>query len=126
MEGVAYGMRDSLELVKGLGTPIRQIRVSGGGGKSPFWRQLMADVFGAKVVTINASEGPAFGVALLAAVGTGKYKDIATACAKTISLVEQANPDKKAKATYDRMYPEFGALYRALKPEFSAIAKLVT
>ena len=69
MEGVTYSMRDSLEIIEGLEVPVKQIRASGGGSRSPFWRQIQADVFGRKVVTINTEEGPAFGVALLAAVG---------------------------------------------------------
>ena len=64
-------MRDSLEIIEGLGVPVRQIRASGGGSRSPFWRQIQADVFGRSVVTINTEEGPAYGVALLAGVGTG-------------------------------------------------------
>ena len=71
MEGVTYAMRDSLAIIEDLGVPVRECRVSGGGSKSKLWRQLQADVFGKKAVTINAEEGPAYGVALLAAVGDG-------------------------------------------------------
>jgi len=69
LEGVSYAMRESLPIIEQLGVPVRQIRASGGGSKSPLWRQIQADVFGQKVATINAEEGPAYGVALLAAVG---------------------------------------------------------
>ena len=85
MEGVTYSMRDSLAIIEGLGVPVRQIRASGGGSRSPLWRQIQADGFGRKVVTINSEEGPAYGVALLAAVGAGEFKNIAEACAATIS-----------------------------------------
>ncbi len=85
MEGVTYSMRDSLEIIEGLGVPVRQIRASGGGSRSPLWRQIQADCFGRKVVTINSEEGAAYGVALLAAVGAGAFKNIAEACAATIS-----------------------------------------
>jgi xylulokinase len=125
MEGVTYAMRDSLELIRGMGVPVEQIRASGGGGKSPFWRQLQADIYGAKVVTINAAEGPAFGVALLAAVGTGAFKSVEEACRKTIKVVDRVTPNKKAVACYNRLYPEFGRLYAALKDRFGSIASLI-
>jgi xylulokinase len=126
IEGVTFGMRDSLELIKGLGVPIGQIRASGGGARSAFWRQMMADVFGAEVVTINAKEGPAFGVALLAAVGTGTFKSVEVACSRTISVVEQTKPNAAASKEYDKNYAVFGSLYRALKGEFKKIAELTS
>jgi xylulokinase len=124
MEGVTFGMRDSLELIRGLGVPIEQIRASGGGARSPFWRQMMADVFGAEVVTINAKEGPAFGVALLAAVGTGAYKSVEEACSKTISVVDQTASNKDAAAVYDKTYRAFTSLYQSLKADFKRLAEL--
>jgi xylulokinase len=124
MEGVTYGMRDSLELIRGLGVPIEQIRASGGGARSPFWRQMMADVFGAEVVTINAKEGPAFGVALLAAVGTGAYKSVEEACTQTISVVDQTKPNADAAKMYDKTYRVFTSLYQSLKADFKRLADL--
>ena len=124
MEGVSFGMRDSLELIRGLGVPIRQIRASGGGARSPFWRQMMADVFGADVVTINAKEGPAFGVALLAAVGTGAYKSVEDACGKTISVVDQTSPDPSLAETYNKYYRVFADLYLSLRENFKRLAEL--
>ena len=88
MEGVTYSLRDSLEIIRELGVPVNQIRASGGGSRSPFWRQIQADVFGQKVSTINAEEGAAYGVALLAAVGAGAFKDVVEACDATIRVVE--------------------------------------
>lgn len=124
IEGATYAMRDSLELIKGLGVPIEHIRLSGGGARSEFWRQLQADIYGHKVVTINAQDGPAFGVALLAAVAGGKFKDIAQACSRSIKVVTQTSPNKKSKAQYDRVYPLYGKLYQSLKDDFPVIAKL--
>jgi xylulokinase len=121
MEGATYAMRDSLELIKELGVPVGQIRVSGGGARSQFWRQLQADVYGHEVVTINAAEGPAYGVALLAAVGAGAFKDIAEACSRTIKVVSRTRPNKKSQAAYDRAYPLFGKLYHSLKADFAAM-----
>jgi xylulokinase len=124
MEGVAYAMRDSLAIIQEMGVPVKQIRASGGGSKSPLWRQIQADVFGQKVVTINAEQGPAYGVALLAAVGAGAYKNIAEACAATIKVVSETPLDKKTAKTYDAGFPIYQQLYRSLKADFQAIAKL--
>jgi xylulokinase len=126
MEGVTFAMRDSLELIRGLGVPIREVRASGGGARSDFWRQMQADVYGCPVVTTTASEGPAFGVALLAAVGTGAFKDVAEACSATINITGRTKPIKRAKETYDRAYPVFGRLYRSLKGDFAEMATLTS
>ncbi len=92
MEGVTYSLRDSLAIIEELGVPVRQIRASGGGAQSPFWRQMQADVFGKTVVTMTAEEGPAYGVALLAAVGAGEFKNVAEACEATVKTVGQTKP----------------------------------
>ena len=119
-------MRDCLEIIDGMKIPIREIRLSGGGARSQFWRQMQADIYGRKVVTINAEEGPAYGVALLAAAGTGAYKNISEACAATISTVSQTAPNAKSKRIYHTVYPMYGKLYRSLKDDFATIAKQVS
>ena len=124
LEGVAYSLRESLDIIRGLDVPVREIRASGGGAKTPLWRQIQADVFGQDVVTINAEQGPAFGVALLAAVGAGAYKNVQEACAATIRVVSRTPADKKAIPTYDKGFPVYQQLYRSLKNDFQAIAKL--
>ena len=124
MEGVTYSMRDSLEIIEGLGVPVRQIRASGGGSRSALWRQIQADVFGRKVVTINTEEGPAYGVALLAAVGAGAFTNIQEACAATIRVVHETEPNRRAKKRYDRAFPLYQQLYRSLKGDFKRIAAL--
>ncbi len=124
MEGVAFAMRDSLAIIQEMGVPVRQIRVSGGGSKSPLWRQIQADVFGQKAVTINAEQGPAYGVALLAAVGAGEFKNIEQACAKTIYPVEKTSVVRSAKNYYDRAFPLYQDLYQSLKNDFVKIAEL--
>jgi xylulokinase len=124
MEGVTYSMRDSLEIIEGLGVPVRQIRASGGGSRSPLWRQIQADVFGRNVVTINTEEGPAYGVALLAAVGAGAFKNIQEACGATIRVVRETGADRKARRSYDRAFPVYQQLYRSLKDDFKRIAGL--
>jgi xylulokinase len=124
MEGVAYGMRDSLAIIREMGVPVKQIRASGGGSKSQLWRQIQADVFGQKVVTLNAEEGPAYGVALLAAVAGGSFKDIAEACKETIDVVKETATQKPAVALYNRGFPIYQQLYQSLKKDFKAIAAL--
>ena len=124
MEGVTYSMRDSLDIFEQLGVPVREIRASGGGSRSPFWRQIQADVFGRKVVTINSEEGAAYGVALLAAVGAGAYKDIQEACAAAIHVVGQTAANHSARKCYDRGFPIYQGLYQSLKTDFKKIAAL--
>lgn len=125
IEGATYAMRDSLEIIKELDIPVREIRLSGGGARSPFWRQLQADVYGKKVVTINAEEGPAYGVALLAAAGTGAYKDVVEACSATIRVVQSTSVNSKAKRSYNQSYPLFRDLYTSLKGDFPRINQLL-
>ena len=124
MEGVAYSMRDSLEIIAGLGVPVRQIRASGGGSRSPLWRQIQADVFGHKVYTLNSEEGAAYGVALLAAVGAGEFANIQEACAATIHTVKETAVNRAAKKHYDRAFPVYQQLYRSLAGDFKQIAAL--
>jgi xylulokinase len=124
MEGVTFALRDSLRIIEELDVPVRQIRAGGGGAKSALWLQLQADVFGQKVFTINAEQGPAYGVALLAAVGAGEYKNIEQACAATIHTVSETKTERGAKRFYDQAYPLFQQLYDSLKDDFRAIAEL--
>jgi len=121
LEGVTYSMRDSLEIFHNLDIPVKQIRASGGGSKSPFWRQIQADVFGQRVVTINSEEGPAFGVALLAAVGGGEFKNIQEACKSAIKVVKETKPNVKAQKVYNATMPIYQRLYCSLKHDFQAI-----
>lgn len=125
IEGATYAMRDSLEIIDSLSIPVREIRLSGGGARSQFWRQIQADIYGKKVLTINAEEGPAYGVALLAAAGTGAYKNVVEACSATISVVSSTRPTAANKRTYNKAYPIYGKLYRSLKSDFAEIAEIV-
>lgn len=126
LEGVAFGLRDSFELMKGAGlADITQVRVTGGGAKSPLWRRILADVLDAELVTVNTTEGAAYGAALLAATGAGIFPDVASACAATIQLTGRTMPGP-ASATYQEMYPLYRELYPALRPSFNAVARIVT
>jgi xylulokinase len=124
MEGVAYSLRESLTIIEGLDVPVKEIRLSGGGAKSGLWKQILADTFGQKVCTINAEQGPAFGVALLAAVGDGAYKNIEEACKATIRVVEKVPPNKSAQKTYNAAFPIYQNLYQSLRERFVEISKL--
>jgi len=125
LEGVTYAMRDCLELIREMGVTISDVRASGGGARSPFWRQIQADVYGARVHTINASEGPAFGAALLVLVGTGVYASVAEACDATIKHVTTTETDTAAAAFYNQAYPIFRRLYPDLREDFAAMSRLV-
>jgi xylulokinase len=124
MEGVTYAMRDSLRIIEELKVPVRQVRVSGGGSKSPFWRQLQADMFGHPASVINCEQGPAYGVALLAAVGSGQFANVAEACEATIKVVSQTKVDRKACEFYHRAHPIYQQLYRSLQNDFKRISQL--
>ena len=116
LEGVAFGLRDSFELMKSAGlAQIEQVRVSGGGAKSPLWRQILADVFNAELVTINTTEGAAYGAALLAGVGGGIYTDIDAACKQAVKITGSNTPQPERVKIYDQLYPIYRDLYPTLK-----------
>jgi xylulokinase len=99
--------------------------VSGGGARNALWRKIQADIYGHDVHTLNSTEGPAFGVALLAQVGTGGYATVSEACDATIKVADQDRVDPVAKAFYDQGYTIYRRLYRDLRSSFQAISRLV-
>ena len=116
IEGVAFGLRDSFELMKSAGlASIEQVRISGGGARSGLWRQILADTFNAELITVNTSEGAAFGAALLAGVGAGAWADVDAACAATVRQTGVTQPTHEGAAFYDRAYGFYRQLYPALK-----------
>ncbi len=124
LEGVAFGIKDSFTLIQGAGLgAITQVRISGGGARSVLWRQIMADVLGVELVTVNTTEGAAFGAALLAAVGAGAYETVSDACERCIQITGRTTPGE-AVARYQAFYPRYRALYPALASEFTALAGL--
>lgn len=125
LEGATYALRDSLELIRDMGVAIEQIRVSGGGARNVLWKQIQADIYGVDVQTLNSTEGPAFGAALLAQVGTGGYASVSEACDATIHPVETTRVDPRTKAFYDRAYRIYRRLYLDLRPAFREIGELV-
>ncbi len=124
MEGITFALRDSLQIIQSLNVPVSQIRASGGGSTNPMWRQMQADVFGKKITTLKVEQGPAYGVALLAAVGDGAFKSIESACKATIEIANSTTPQKAAVRTYNELFPIYQDLYGQLKDSMSALAKL--
>jgi xylulokinase len=124
LEGVTFGMRDALEIIRNMGCAVTQVRASGGGARSAFWRQLQADIYKTPVVITNASEGPAYGVALLAGVGTGVWNSVEEACQSAIKQTAKVTPKPKSAALYDRYFAVYDKLYDDLKDRFHEMAAL--
>lgn len=123
IEGVTFGLRDTLEIMMALGLPISRIRASGGGARSPFWRQMQADVFGLPVVRTNVEEGPAYGAALLATVAAGSFESVEEACGACIRECDAHEPFRQRCEDYEASYRLFQSAYPALKKQFAAHAK---
>ena len=122
LEGVAFGLKDSFELMKSAGlAKIEQVRVSGGGARSALWRQILADVFDTELVTVNTTEGAAYGAALLAGVGAGFWRDVDSACDSAIRVSGETPPIEAQASIYRRMYPLYRKLYPALRSGFEAL-----
>jgi xylulokinase len=119
LEGVAFGLKDSFRLIQnaGLGA-ITQVRASGGGTKGALWRQILASVLEAELVTVNTTEGAAYGAALLAGVGARAWTDVESACKTVIKLTGSTMPDPAQVEAYRKAYPLYRELYPALKSSF--------
>lgn len=115
LEGVAFSLRDSLEIFRDLKAPIEAVRLGGGGAKSELWRQIQADIYGQTVQTVEAEEGAAFGAAILAGVGGGAWTSVDEACEKTIKPAQSIEPQSAAVELFDRRYAAFRLIYPALK-----------
>lgn len=124
LEGVAFSLRDGLEIFKEMGVPFEQVRASGGGGRSPLWRQIQADVFQREMVSINATEGSAYGAALLAATGRGGFSSIEEACRACIRVTDRCAPDPKRARIYEDLYAVYRKLYDQLKDSFRTLSKI--
>jgi xylulokinase len=124
LEGVAFALNDSFTLLDAIDVPVSHVRVTGGGAKSPLWRQIITDVVGKPHVTLAVDEGPALGAALLAAVGAGAYATVAEACDATIRPVSETRPQADQSAIYARYYPLYRSLYPALQNAFAQASRL--
>ncbi|MBE5972712.1 MAG: xylulokinase [Lachnoclostridium sp.] len=115
LEGVAFGLRDSLEVARKLGVQIERTKICGGGAKSPLWKKIIANVMNMKVEVIESEEGPALGGAMLAAVGCGEYPDVEIIAEKIVKVVEVIDPDPELVEKYEQRYQEFKRIYPTVK-----------
>jgi xylulokinase len=127
LEGVAFGLRDSFALIRSAGLgQINQVRISGGGARSALWRQILADVLDTELVTVNTTEGAAYGAALLAGVGAGVWPEVDKACESAIEILDRVEPQAKVVEQYSQVYPIYRGLYSTLKPTFDRLTLLST
>jgi xylulokinase len=124
LEGVAFSLRDSLEIFQELGIPVEQIRASGGGSRSFLWRQIQADIYGKELVTLRTSEGSALGAALLAGVGAKIYASVEESAQEAIQVKESMAPKLENVALYDKYYQVYRRLYPAVQELSHTLARL--
>ena len=124
MEGVTFSLRDCYDVIMEMGMRFSEITACGGGMTSAFWRRMTADVFGARVITAQTTDGPALGAAMLAAVGTGAYATAPEACAAIIKRVDTVEPDEYAGREYGRYHALYKDIYPALRGSFTAVQKM--
>jgi xylulokinase len=124
LEGVAFSLRDGLDIFGEMGVPSAEVRASGGGGRSALWRQIQADVFERELVTTNSTEGSAYGAALLAAVGTGGFASVEEACRSGIRVTGRSAPDPARARLYRDLHGVYRGLYVRLRDAFREVAAL--
>ncbi|UCD76831.1 MAG: hypothetical protein JSV91_07860, partial [Phycisphaerales bacterium] len=124
LEGVSFGLCDSLDLLRELGVCISTVRASGGGARSELWRQILADVFDSEIATVNVTQGAAYGAALLAAVGVEVFESVPDACRRAVRETS-TTPPGPAVATYRDYHRHYRELYPALAPSFRAVGQTV-
>lgn len=118
LEGVVFGLRDSLEVAKRLGIRVERTKICGGGAKSALWKRMVANIMNVKVDVVESEEGPALGAAILAAVGCGEYPDVRTAADRIVRVAETIEPEPELAEKYERQYAKFRGMYPALKGVF--------
>ena len=123
LEGVAFGLRDSLEVARSLGIRIERTKICGGGAKSPLWKKIIANVMNLKVDVIESEEGPGYGGAILAAVGCGEYGSVEEAAGKLVKVVDTVEPEEELVAKYEQRYQKFRQIYPTVKGLFRTLAE---
>lgn len=123
LEGVAFALRDSLEVAKSLGIKLERTKICGGGAKSPLWKKMIANILGIKVDVIETEEGPGYGAAMLAAVACGEYASVEEAAAKLVKTVDTIEPDPELTAKYEKKYQQFKQIYPACEGLFDVITE---
>jgi xylulokinase len=126
MEGIAYGLFDSVQLMRDLGMVINRIHASGGATRSTLWRQMLADVFDTEIVTTNVAEGAAYGAAMLAGIGTGQYANAVEAADALIRVTETMEPNPDTGKIYEDTYAVYRSLYPRLRDSFGALTEIAT
>ena len=121
LEGVAFGLRDSVEVARKLGIKLERTKICGGGAKSPLWKKIIANVMNLKVDVIESEEGPGYGGAILAAVACGEYASVEEAASKLVKVIDTVEPDPAIAARYEAQYAKFVKMYPALKDIYTDI-----
>lgn len=121
LEGVAFGIRDSVEVAKKLGIKIERSKICGGGAKSALWKRIFANVLNMKIDTVETEEGPGFGGAILAGVACGQWKDVESAASELVTIKETTYPEPEIAALYNERYEQFRQIYPAVKDLFPKI-----
>lgn len=121
LEGVAFALRDSLEVAKSLGIRLERTKICGGGAKSPLWKKMIANILNLKVDVIESEEGPALGGAMLAAVACGEYENVEAAAEKIVKIIDTVEPEPELVEKYEARYQQFKEIYPACKPLFEII-----
>ena len=124
MEGVSYSLRDCVEVFREMKININDMMACGGGGSSPLWRSMLADLYNCPVKTLASKEGPALGVALLASVGAGIYSSVGEACKQVIEVNKIQEPNAQNVGEYEKYYQLYREIYPALKDSFSKLSTL--
>jgi len=121
LEGVAFSLKDTFSLFDNMKVPVRNIRLGGGGARSPLWRQIQADVYGHEVEILAAEEGAAYGAALLAGVGARFWNSVEEACDAVVKVLQRVTPNPEAVSALQKQYANYLQLYPSLKPLFAAM-----
>ena len=124
MEGVSYSLRDCVEVFRDMDISVSDMMACGGGGSSPLWRSMLADLYNCPVKTAASKEGPALGVALLALTGAGVYSSVPEACKAVVKVDKTQQPDAAKVPEYEKYYQLYREIYPALKAEFAKLARL--
>ena len=124
MEGVAYSLRDCVEICREMGIDVSDMMACGGGGSSPLWRQMLADLYACPVKTASSKEGPALGVAILAMVGAGIYSSVPEACEKIVGISKVQQPVEENVPVYEKYFRLYDEIYPAVKEQCGKLAKI--
>jgi xylulokinase len=121
LEGVAFAIRDSVEIARSLGIEVNSSKICGGGAKSPLWKKIIANVLGVKLESPACEQGPGMGGAMLAMVACGEYASVQAACDAIVKTASVLEPDAELTALYETQYQKFKAIYPALKAVYPVL-----